>query len=249
MERKEWYADWFDSRYYHVLYRDRDLQEARTLIDNLVDRLGLQPGCRVLDLACGKGRHSVYLAQKGFYVTGVDLSEKSIGYANQFASERLEFFIHDMRRPLRVNYFDVVLNLFTSFGYFEKDADNDKAIASAAKALKPGGTLVIDFMNSAKVIRTLVKEETKTIEDINFRIRRYVENGFIVKEIMFEACGTGNVFHERVKALTLSDFSRYFDHVGLKVINLYGDYHLNGFDEHTSDRLIMVTQKNENGKK
>lgn len=243
MENREWFADWFDSRYYHILYKDRDHNEAKQFIDNLVTGLKLEPGCRVLDLACGKGRHSIYLAEKGFNVTGIDLSEKSISYALQHARSRLDFFVHDMRKPFRVNYYDVVMNLFTSFGYFEREADNAAAIASAAKALKKDGLLVIDFMNSPKVIRTLVKEEEKTVEGITFNIRRFVEGGFIVKEIRFDADGHCYIFNEKVKALTQVDFEKYCSSVGLKVIHLYGNHKLESYDEHNSDRLIVTARK------
>lgn len=243
MKDREWFAGWFDSKYYHILYKDRDYREAQVFLDNLVDRLGLERGLRVLDLACGKGRHSVYLAQKGFYVTGVDLSEKSIAYARQFENDHLSFYVHDMRKSFHINYFDVVLNLFTSFGYFEKEGDNLKAIRSMTKALKPGGLLVIDFMNTDQVIKKLVKEERKTVEGITFDIKRWVENGFIVKEIDFDADGHEYIFQERVRALTLADFKEYFDAAGLKIIHLYGDYQLNSFDGESSGRLIMVAEK------
>lgn len=243
MKDREWFAGWFDSKYYHILYKDRDYREAQAFLDNLVERLGLTPGLQVLDLACGKGRHSVYLAQKGFYVTGVDLSEKSIEYARQFENDHLSFYVHDMRKPFHINYFDVVLNLFTSFGYFEREGDNLKAIQSMTKAVKPGGLLVIDFMNTSQVISKLVKEEQKNIEGITFDIKRWVENDFIVKEIDFDADGHEYVFQERVRALTLNDFEEYFDAAGLKMIHLYGDYQLNSFDRERSDRLIMVAEK------
>jgi SAM-dependent methyltransferase len=243
MKDREWFAGWFDSKYYHILYKDRDYLEAQHFLDNLVSRLQLAPGLRVLDMACGKGRHSVYLAQKGFRVTGVDLSEKSIAYAKQFENDRLSFYVQDMRKPFHINYFDVVLNLFTSFGYFEKEGDNLKAIRSMAKAVKPGGSVVIDFMNSAYVIKNLVKQEEKTVEGITFAIRRWVDSGFIVKEIAFDADGHEYIFHERVRALTLADFAEYFNSAGLKIIHLYGDYQLNSFDEQRSGRLIMAAEK------
>lgn len=239
METREWFKDWFDSKYYHILYKHRDESEAQLFIDALVRQLRLPEGARVLDLPCGKGRHSIYLAKKGFNVTGVDLSEQSIAYAKRLECGNLHFFVHDMRVPLRVNYFDAVLNLFTSIGYFERDTDNAKVISSAAKALKPGGTLVVDFMNAPKVIRGLVKEESKTIEGITFNIKRYVENGFIVKEIRFEDEGQSHLFTERVKALTQSDFETYFNSCGLKIIHLWGSYGLQDFDSRDSDRLII----------
>jgi SAM-dependent methyltransferase len=244
METREWFKDWFDSKYYHILYKHRDHGEAQLFIDHLADKLSIIPGARVLDLPCGKGRHSIYLAQKGFHVTGVDLSEQSIAYARKFENDHLSFFVHDMRMPVRINYFDVVLNLFTSIGYFERNTDNAKVISSAAKALKAGGWLVIDFMNAPKIISNLVKEDHKTIEGITFDIRKQVQNGSIVKEIRFEDEGQQHLFTERVKALTLADFKGYIEAAGLKIINLWGSYSLEDFNEQRSDRLIIAAKKN-----
>src|SRR5690606_8758177 len=114
----EWFKDWFNSPYYHLLYNHRDENEAIFFLDNLIAKLQPKPDARILDLACGRGRHAVYLRTKGFDVTGVDLSPENIRLAATTAGERLHFYVHDMRYLLLSNYFDLVLNLFTSFGYF-----------------------------------------------------------------------------------------------------------------------------------
>ena len=121
---KEWFESWFDTHYYHVLYKNRDHSEAEVFIKNLFNELAIQPGVNVLDLACGKGRHSIFVNSLGFDTTGVDLSTKSIAEAKINESETLRFFEHDMRNPLPNSEFGLVLNLFTSFGYFDCDDDN-----------------------------------------------------------------------------------------------------------------------------
>jgi SAM-dependent methyltransferase len=239
----EWFACWFDTPYYHLLYRNRDHSEAEQFIDKLVGLLQPAKDSRFLDLACGKGRHSLYLHKKGFDVTGIDLSAHSIGYARQSESEHLHFYIHDMRKLFRTNYFDYVLNLFTSFGYFENDRDNNAVISSGAKALKPGGCFVLDFMNSKKVLAGLKSSETKTIEGIEFHIRKSVENNIIIKTIEFSDKGKNYSYSERVRALTAGELKRYFEQNGLKIVNLRGNYQLEEFDENTSDRVILVGQK------
>ena len=126
MMRKEWFANWFDSPYYHILYQKHNEQDAKKFLDILLAHLTPQyreaekVHLSVLDLACGKGRHSRYMASKGFDVTGIDLAHKSIKYASQFEKENLTFFEHDMRKPFRINYFDFILNIFTSFGFLIK---------------------------------------------------------------------------------------------------------------------------------
>ena len=114
--QKEWFADWFDSPYYHILYQKHDEADARAALDQLLHALHLKEGSRVLDLACGKGRHARYLADRGFDVTGLDISNQSIAFARQFEHDRLHFYQHDMRLPFRINYYDAVVNFFTSFG-------------------------------------------------------------------------------------------------------------------------------------
>lgn len=239
----EWFECWFDSPYYYILYKNRDFSEAELFIDNLIQLLQPSKESRFLDLACGKGRHAIYLNKKGFDVTGIDLSEKSIVCAKTSENEKLHFYTHDMRKLFRTNYFDVVLNLFTSFGYFEKQRDDNAVINSAGKALKPGGLFVLDFMNSKKATSNLSCEETKTIEGIEFKIHKTFENNFIVKQIDFTDKGKKYHFEERVKALTLSDFEKYFEANKLKIVHLRGNYGLEEFDEKSSDRLIIVARK------
>ena len=242
-KHKEWFECWFDSPYYHVLYKNRDFSEAELFIDKLFELLKPKNDFRIFDLACGKGRHSIYLNKKGFDVTGIDLSEKSIACAKLSENEKLHFYEHDMRKLFRTNYFDITLNLFTSFGYFEQERDNIAVISSASKALKPGGIFVLDFLNVKKEHAPLPCEETKTIDGIEFKINKSFENNFIIKKIHFTDKGKDYEFFEKVKALTRSDFEKYFETNKLKIIHLCGNYNLEEFDESVSDRLIIVGKK------
>lgn len=240
----EWFRDWFDSPYYHLLYKNRDEKEAEGFIDRLLAELNPPKDSAILDLACGKGRYSRYLAQKGYYVTGLDIAKDSIVYAQQFENERLSFFQHDMRLPYRVNYFDFIFNFFTSFGYFESEHDHEKTIINISKGLRPDGQFVLDFFNSKKVIRNLRLNEVKQVEDVVFHIQRIVdEQGYILKNIQFGANGRLYEFTERVRAFTLQEFRQLFNNAGLKITRTFGDYHLNEFDEMHSDRLILVGRK------
>jgi len=115
-KENDWFVSWFDSPYYHVLYKNRDDSEAQQFMTRLTDYINLESGDTILDVACGKGRHAMFLASLGFQVTGMDLSNNSIEFASQFENENLQFLKHDMRKPLDLQY-DAVFNLFTSFGY------------------------------------------------------------------------------------------------------------------------------------
>lgn len=238
----EWFDEWFNSPYYHILYKHRDDSEARMLIDNLSDFLPISPNDIILDLACGKGRHSIYFNQKGFNVIGVDLAEKNIRYAQQFANLRLQFFRHDKRQVFRKEYFSVLVNLFTSFGYFETDIENIQTLQAAADNLKKEGWMVIDFMNTPKVISHLQALEYKNIDDINFEIRKRIDNRFIIKDIRFLANNRMFHFQERLMAITQTDFVRYFQAAGLQLFHTFGDYKLSPY-EPESDRMIFILRK------
>lgn len=240
---QEWYKTWFDSPYYHILYRQRDDMEAGRFISSLIEFLKPAPGSVMLDQACGRGRHARILASLGFEVTGIDLSENSIAYCKQFETGNLHFAIHDMRRIISVNTFDYVFNLFTSIGYFRHDHDQQLTVSSAAAALKRGGFYIIDFMNVHWVISRLIPEVHKTIDGIEFYISRRVENGFIIKDIKFHADNHDHHYTEYVEAMTMEDFDRYFQFAGLKCLHTFGSYSLQPFDIHLSERLILIAQK------
>lgn len=239
---KQWFENWFDTKYYHILYQNRNDEDAHFFMNNLVKKLDVKPNAEVLDLACGKGRHSIFLNEKGLKVTGVDLSKESIAYAKQFENESLHFDVHDMRE-VYPKQFDYVFNLFTSFGYFENDTENQATINAMKKMLKKDGVLVIDFLNAPKTITNLVAKEEKTLDGIQFNITKAVVNGFIVKTIAFEDDGKHFSYQERVKALNLKDFKTFFEKAGLELKEIYGNSKLEKYDEERSDRLIMVLEE------
>ncbi|WP_431244856.1 class I SAM-dependent methyltransferase [Flavobacterium sp. P21] len=236
---ENWFTSWFDTPYYHILYKDRNYREAQIFMDNLTHYLNLPEKAKVLDLACGKGRHSIYLNQLGYNVLGADLSENSIAEASKNSNENLHFKVHDMREPFEEK-FDAIFNLFTSFGYFESDDDNLTTLKAIKESLSEYGFAVIDFMNVTQVIETLVPEEVKTVDGIDFHIKRYVEDGHIFKEIDFEDQGRKFHFTEKVKALTLKDFQDLMDEAGIYLLDIFGDYKLKKFHKTESERLIMI---------
>ncbi|AWK05224.1 SAM-dependent methyltransferase [Flavobacterium crocinum] len=238
-DNQNWYSSWFDTPYYHILYKDRNYREAQIFMDNLTHYLNLPEKAKVLDLACGKGRHSIYLNQLGYDVLGADLSENSITEASKNSNETLHFKVHDMREPFEEK-FDAIFNLFTSFGYFENDDDNLTTLKAIKESLSEYGFAVIDFMNVANVIENLVPEETKTVDEIDFHIKRYVEDGHIFKQIDFEDQGRKYHFTEKVKALTLKDFQDLMDEAGIYLLDIFGDYKLKKFHKTESERLIMI---------
>ena len=238
-----WFTNWFDSPHYHTLYKNRDEKEAQIFIDNLIDYLQIPKGSKLIDIACGKGRHAKYFNKKGMNVVGIDLSLNSINIAKKDENKNLIFSVHDMRENYQKNSFDIVTNLFTSFGYFDNNKDEQKAINAMASNLKKKGLLIIDFMNVKKVISNLVLNEKKNIDCIQFDITRQLKKGYILKDIHITDQEEQLQFQEKVKAITLADYSEFITNAGLKIINIFGNYKLDNFDETISDRLILICKK------
>jgi SAM-dependent methyltransferase len=237
--KKDWFVSWFDTSYYHILYKDRDDTDAQIFMKNITSFLKLPNQTHILDLACGKGRHSVFLNSLGYKVTGVDLSENSISSANLKANDSLNFRVHDMRDSFSEKY-DAIFNLFTSFGYFEEDEIDIKVLKNIKEGLSKNGIAVIDFLNVAIVADGFISNEVKTIENIDFHIHKKIENGFIIKEISFEDKGKKHSYFERVKYLDIHKFTAYFEKSKLEIQHVFGDYDLSPYTESSSKRLIFI---------
>lgn len=245
MPEQAWYKDWFNSTFYHKLYFDRDEQEAEAFIKKLVQHLQPAPGSRMLDVACGKGRHSKTLASMGYTVTGIDISADSIAYARQFENDHLDFFVHDMRLPFYANYFDLAFNFFTSFGYFKTRREHDDAIRTIAQSLKKGGRLVIDYLNVHYAEERLVHREEKEIDGTHYSIHRWDDETHFYKKITVSDATLKEplVYTEKVAKFSLGDFTDMLSFQGLQVQEVFGDYDFNSYDVRKTARLIIVAEK------
>jgi len=251
---KEWFRDWFSSPFYHRLYFERDEREAEEFIQKLVHFLQPSPGSRMVDVACGRGRHSCILAKMGFDVTGFDLSFESIAHAKQFvrvdsfgASDNLNFYQHDMRYPFWVNYFDYAFNFFTSFGYFATRREHDDAIRTVATSLKPGGVFVIDYLNTHYVEDHLVHNEIKYVSGTSYQIHRWDDETHFYKRINVNdaSLATPEEYVERVAKFSLGDFTDMLSFQNMQVLEVFGDHNLYPYDIRKTPRLIIVAKKKE----
>ena len=238
----EWFGTWFDSEYYHLLYKDRSFAEAEAFVEKVVNEINPSADALIHDLACGKGRHSIHLHKMGLHVEGSDYSSNSIDYAKQFENDRLRFFVHDMRNsmPKKYNY---VFNLFTSFGYFDTDAEHLDTLQHIYNGLHDEGIFVFDFMNVAYVLQHLVPKEIISKEHISFHIKREVVNHKITKHISFEEKGKSYYFKEEVAALGYDKIMKMMKSCGFSVLHSWGSYDLKPFDLQKSKRLILVLRK------
>lgn len=241
MKTKDWFSSWFDTPYYHILYKHRNDADAQLFMQNITTHLQLDKTAHIADLPCGKGRHSIYLNSLGYTVTGGDLSKNSITHAQKFENDKLHFEVWDMRESLQ-NKYDAVFNLFTSFGYFEDDNEDLLVLKGMKSGLKEDAFLVVDFLNVIKAKNNLVAKETKEIDGIEFHIQRQIKNGFILKQISFFADNEHHSYTEKVKFIDFDKMKGYFEMAGLTIINTFGDYNLNSFNEQNSNRLILVAK-------
>ncbi|GAB2816726.1 class I SAM-dependent methyltransferase [Ferruginibacter profundus] len=244
--QQPWFKDWFNSPYYHQLYFKRDENEAAAFVDKLIDYLKPECGSTMLDVACGKGRHSIQLAGKGFDVTGIDLSEDSINEALQHEAGNLHFYRHDMRLPFWINYFNYAFNFFTSFGYFKTRREHDNAIRTIAQAVKPGGTFVMDYLNVHYAEDHLVHQSEKEIEGVNFLITKWYDETHFYKKIIIEDEAMHHepmIYTEKVAKFSLGDFTDMFAYQGLQIQEVFGDYNFANYDVRATPRLIMIAKK------
>ncbi|UEG48532.1 class I SAM-dependent methyltransferase [Ferruginibacter lapsinanis] len=248
MENATWFKDWFNSPYYHQLYFNRDEEEAGAFIDRLITHLKPPANSLMLDVACGKGRHSIHLAKMGFDVTGIDLSEDSITDALQYQTDKLHFFRHDMRLPFWINYYDYAFNFFTSFGYFNTQRENDNAIRTIAQSLKPTGTFVLDYLNVEYSVNKLIPSFTKEIDGVNYIITKWHDEKYFYKKIVIEDPQLKQplIYTEKVAKFSLHDFTVMFAKQGLVIKEVFGDYHFGAYNTLTSPRLIVVAEKSAN---
>jgi SAM-dependent methyltransferase len=241
MSKIKWFSTWFDSPYYHILYDQRDEQEASAFIKAIQKKLNFPLNSKVLDAACGKGRHAITLQELGFDVQGFDLSPKNIKEAKRFSEKNLSFFVHDIRDSLPLGEaYDLVFNFFTSFGYFDAKSDNQASFNSLSAALKQGGIFLMDFFNPKYVLNNLVGQEIVIKQGIDFKISRWAENGFLYKSIDFMDQNIEYHFEEKVELISNSDFMDYAMKSGFKLLDILGDYQLNSFNDQKSPRMIFL---------
>lgn len=245
MSETTWFKEWFNSPYYYLLYFQRDQAEAASFIDKLIDHLKPPPGSRMLDVACGKGRYSVQLASKGFDVTGIDIAADSIMEAKGNETEDLRFFLHDMRLPFWINYFDYAFNFFTSFGYFNTRREHDNSIRTIAQSLKRNGYFVLDYLNTHYAEDHFVHKSEKQVDDVIYYLTKWYDETHFYKKIIVEddTLDEPLEYTEKVSKFNLGDFTDMFAFQGLQIQEVYGDYFFNSYDIKNSPRLIMIARK------
>jgi SAM-dependent methyltransferase len=245
---KDWFKKWFSDKFYLRLYQHRNDEDARNLINLIQRSIDISTKCKALDIACGAGRHAIELARRGFDVTGFDLSGFLISEAKKDADRaneknlKLRFLIKDMRYFNFKGSFDIALNIFTSFGYFDNDDENFSVIENAKKSLKTNGYFIFDFLNKDYLVKNIVPYSRKKIgEDLVIQKRR-IGNGFIKKEITIKSNCRENKFDEVLRLYDYEELRSAFNKFGLRITHSFGDYWGNKFSIKNSERLIFIAK-------
>ena len=242
----EWFKDWFNTEEYLQVYSHRDLEDAKKLVDLIVKNVSVEKNAKVLDFACGAGRHSILFAQKGLDVTGVDLSENLLKLAKQSARENgldINFINSDVRHFAINTKFDLIVSLFTSFGYFESDKENFDFFHKVFHYLNKSGYFVIDYLNKNYVEKNL-KPETLLETDEGLVIqKRKIENDRVVKEISIDKNGSSKKYFESVKMYDDFIMKDELVKTGFTIKHVFGDFSGNDFEKENSKRLIIIAQK------
>lgn len=243
-----WYRDWFRDSNYLTVYQHRDTQEAEQML-SLIERItGDKKDLRILDLGCGSGRHSLSLAKRGYKnITAIDLSPTLLEVAKLTAQEEglsIRFEQCDMRNIPADWHFDLVINLFTSFGYFETDQENAEVIEGMSKVLVSGGWLVMDFFNSNWLRHNLISHDERIMPDgRRLEQTRWIENGRVEKRLLLRSTSEAVEFVESVRMFSCDEFKQMFAQNGLTMKHLFGGYDGSEFIEATSARLIMFAER------
>ena len=232
-----WYREWFGAEYLE-LYAHRNRGEAETHIDFVESVLGEERSGAVLDLACGAGRHTEILRQRGFRALGFDLSLTLLTQA-----PGLPRVAGDMCcLPFSDGTFSKVLNFFTSFGYFESEEENFRVLEEVARILQPGGGFLIDLFNREQVVANLVERESRELEGYSAEIQRWfdVSTQRVNKRIRVHSPDRPvQTFVESVRAYTEEEVLAGLQQAGLEVTTLHGSFQGEEFSS-DSERLILI---------
>jgi SAM-dependent methyltransferase len=245
---QEWYKDWFADERYMALYRHRNSDEASHVLDLIERATNVPKSAAILDLACGAGRHSINLAKRGYTnITGIDLSPTLIREAKrsaEAAGAKIRFEEGDMR--LFEGKFDLIMNLFTSFGYFATDSENEQVLLRVAKCLNPKGFFVLDFFNASMLCEGVLSHDEKVLPSGEAVEQfREIRRGRVEKRIVIRSSNGSKEFHESVRLFELPDFERMFANAGIRMTEKFGDYTGAPFDAGSSPRLFLVAQKDD----
>lgn len=240
-QEADWFEEWFGDDYLRI-YQHRDESEAERAIELIAAQVRGREIQAVLDLACGAGRHSKALCER-WWTVGLDLSAALLRVARREDPDA-PYVRADMRElPFATESFDLVVNLFTSFGYFEDDREHARVLACVRTAMRPRGTLVIDFLNAGQVRRNLVPYDERVENGITIEQTRIIspDDRFVEKTIRLRE--RGREYVERVRLLSSGDLERMLEAAGFDVVHCFGDYTGARWSENSPRTILFASRR------
>jgi len=244
--KSEWFKDWFNTQEYLNVYQHRNESDAEEHLKLILENIEIPNGAKILDMACGAGRHAIILARKNFNVTAVDLSENLISISRQSAQNdnlNINFVQSDIRNFNSNNKFDLVINLFTSFGYFESDEENFSVIKKAYNHLVEGGYFVLDFFNSKFLQQNLIEFSEENLDNAEIHQYRKIKDNRVTKKIVITKDGNLSTYEESVRMFTKDELVNAIQNIGFDIYKTFGDFLGSEFDNVSSPRLILICKK------
>jgi len=241
-----WYEEWFNTKEYLEVYKNRGDVEAETLAELILSNVKLEADAKILDMAAGAGRHAINLAARGFEVTAIDLSKNLLKVAKENSSIynfNIDFVHSDIRKFETKDKFDLVLNLFTSFGYFDNDEENFELLRKAYNLLKPGGCFVLDYLNRNFLETNLVPSSVETAKGSVINQNRFIRGDRVIKEITIRKNGDAKKYFESVRMFSFNELQTELENTGFKIISTFGDLDGKPFVLETSPRVIILAIK------
>ena len=241
--KKNWYREWFGEDYLTV-YKHRNSGDAKALIGLIRANVPLDYYMRVLDLGCGNGRHAFALLPHVQKIFGLDLSEHLLRVAVKQKTDNVlkswpAFIRGDMRHLPFKQPFDLILSLFTSFGYFDNDEQHEDVAIGMVKMMKEGGYLVLDYLNAGYVTEHLKAKGKRQVEDMEVDELRWIDNGRVYKKISLHQNDEQRIFYESVRLFSFDELSLLLRKAGIKIINTYGNYLGDAYSVDTP-RMIFI---------
>ena len=244
--KSEWYKDWFNTDEYLLVYKHRDRSEAEILKNLVLKNVEREKVKLVLDMACGSGRHAISFAQAGFDVTAIDLSENLLNVAKSNAEKEkvnVDFILSDIRKFNPEKKFDLVLNLFTSLGYFEKDEENGEVIQKAFELMNSGGWFVLDYFNKNYILNNLIPITVENIAGKRITQTREIKNNRVEKNIIIRNGEKESHYLESVRLYSKDEVIKILERTGFEILKIFGDFDGSKFDANNSPRLIVFSKK------
>lgn len=247
---KEWFAEWFNHPLYLRVYSHRDETEAKTCLTTILQKTSLDAltpeDIRVMDIACGAGRHALEFAKLGFTTTANDLSPFLLECTRTKAAEEnlsLECTQQDMRHISAENTYDLVVQLFSSFGYFKTNKEDLQVLRNVHRALKKDGRYILDLINPVHLKKNLIPSSSRTLDDLKISEERHIEGDRVIKQITISSPEDTLSFEESVRLYNPKTIREMLASAGFGITGIYGEYNGSAFDEKTSPRMMIFARK------